>query len=279
MKVLTCSAARRRLQAYHDAELVISEQIDVGAHLEWCDPCAEHLRELQSVRALLRMRAPSRVPLTSDEGSSLQAVVIGRLRAERAESWSARALALFDDMHFIYAGLGAGVSTVACVMIMLSMMRFATGSERSPGSNNNPVVIDARMNLLPRALNQSIMLAPTGVRPEETFFTISGIVTREGRVTNLELYSGDGDRPREGSDEARAAQDFIGAVSQARFEPARVAGLPVAVNMVWVVAHTTVRATATLTPLFAPAAPAGRRRRVVDLRIEPARLTLPQTTA
>jgi len=32
------------------------------------------------------------------------------------------------------------------------------------------------------------------------------------------------------------------AVSRARFEPAQVAGLPVAVNMVWLVARTTVRA-------------------------------------
>ena len=36
---------------------------------------------------------------------------------------------------------------------------------------------------------------------------------------------------------------MLGAMSQARFEPARVAGLPVAVNMVWLVAHTTVRGT------------------------------------
>jgi hypothetical protein len=269
MKVLTCPAARRRLQAYHDGELAISEQIDVGAHLEWCDGCAELLGELQSVRGLLRMRAPRSASLTAEEGISLQAGVIARLRAERTESWSARAVALFDDMHFVYAGLGAGVSTVACIMIMLSMMRFATSSEHSPGSNTNPVVIDARMNLLPRALNQTIMLAPTGLRPEETFFTISGIVTREGRVTNLEFYSGDGDRPREGSDEAKAAQEFMGAVSQARFEPARVAGLPVAVNMVWMIAHTTVHATATLTPLAGPGTPAVRRRRVIELPLEP----------
>jgi hypothetical protein len=271
MKVLSCTAARRRLQAYHDAELAISEQINVGAHLEWCDGCAAQLRELQSVRALLRMRAPSRAALNAEEGISLQASVIARVRAERSESWAARTRALFDDMHFVYAGLGAGVSTLACVMIMLSMMRFAT-SEHSPGSNTNPVVIDARMNLLPRALNQTIMLAPTGLRPDESFFTISGIVTREGRVTNLELYSGDGDRPREGSQEAKAAQDFIGAVMQARFEPARVAGLPVAVNMVWMVAHTTVRATARLTPLTVAPTPTARRRRV-DLRLDPARLT------
>ena len=37
MKVLSCAAARRRLQAYHDDELPVGEQIEVDAHLEWCD--------------------------------------------------------------------------------------------------------------------------------------------------------------------------------------------------------------------------------------------------
>jgi hypothetical protein len=37
-------------------------------------------------------------------------------------------------------------------------------------------------------------------------------------------------------------------VSDARFEPARVDGLPVAVNMIWLVTNTTVRASETKTP-------------------------------
>jgi hypothetical protein len=55
--------------------------------------------------------------------------------------------------------------------------------------------------------------------------------------------------PNDGA-EAKAAEDLIEIVSRTRFEPASVvhgvldmAGLPVAVNMVWIVAHTTVRAT------------------------------------
>ena len=41
----------------------------------------------------------------------------------------------------------------------------------------------------------------------------------------------------------KAVENLMGAMSRARFEPARVDGLPVAMNMVWVVEHTTVRAT------------------------------------
>ena len=33
---------------------------------------------------------------------------------------------MFEDMHFVYAGLGAAGATVSCIVIMLSMMRFAT---------------------------------------------------------------------------------------------------------------------------------------------------------
>jgi hypothetical protein len=86
------------------------------------------------------------------------------------------------------------------------------------------------------------------------------VVTREGRIVNLELHP-TGEMPPAGSREARALEGFRGAVSRARFEPARVSGLPVpaAVNMVWLVAHTTVRATKAGLGLHA--APAAKKRR------------------
>ena len=46
MKVLSCAAARRRLQAYHDDELPVGQQIEVDAHLETCEDCAAALEEL-----------------------------------------------------------------------------------------------------------------------------------------------------------------------------------------------------------------------------------------
>jgi hypothetical protein len=44
-----------------------------------------------------------------------------------------------------------------------------------------------------------------------------------------------------GTEEAKALQKWMGAVARGRYKPARVDGLPVAVNKVWLVAHTTVR--------------------------------------
>ena len=51
MKPLTCAAARRRLDAFHDGELPVAEQIAVGAHLEWCGDCAARSADLRFVGA------------------------------------------------------------------------------------------------------------------------------------------------------------------------------------------------------------------------------------
>jgi hypothetical protein len=276
MKVLTCTAARRRLQAYHDDELTIGEQIEIRAHLEWCDVCVQTLADLQMVRSALRAVSPGRASLMHEEAVSLHSSVVTRVRAERTVSWSARARSLFEDMHFVYAGLGAGAATVTCLMIMLSMMRFAT-SERSPGSNQNPVVVDANI-LLPRALDQTLMTAMAGRGSDEGMYTFSAIVTREGRVVNLEVHpekTENGDMASDAIDQI--AKNLAGVASQARFEPARVAGLPVAVSMVWMVAHTTVRASVKgpfEVPLMMPTA----KKRRVDLRL-PAPTTRPAVVA
>ena len=259
MRVLTCASARRRLQAYHDGELAVADQIDVGAHLDWCDHCAGALADMQLLRAAIRGMAPGRASITVEEGDSLQSSVISCIRAEKTTSLSARVKAMLDDRHMVYAGLGAATATVTCIMIMLSMMRFET-SVRSPGSNEHPVVVNARM-LLPRAINKVLMTAQTK-GGDEAAFTLSAVVTREGRIVNLELHSESGQTLEANSSEAQEMQSLLGEVSRARFEPARVAGLPVAVNMIWLVAHTTVRAAKMPGPLGAPALPLVKKRQV-----------------
>ena len=47
MKALSCAATRRRLQAFHDHELPVGEQIAVSAHIEWCPRCARALADLR----------------------------------------------------------------------------------------------------------------------------------------------------------------------------------------------------------------------------------------
>jgi anti-sigma factor RsiW len=276
MKALTCSATRRRLQAFHDRELSISEQIDVSAHLEWCDTCAESLADMRAIGSLLKVAAPGRHPLSDEETISLQALVVNRAKAEHTTSWTVRLHEMFDDMHMIYAGLGAGAATVVCVMILLSMMRFAT-SERSPGSNQNPVVIDAR-TLMPKALDQNFLAVPDS-RDDESVFTLSAIVTREGHVVNVELHAPDDAQLKAGSSEALAMKSLIDAISLARFEPARVSGLPVAVNMVWLIARTTVRGTKE--PLFDASTvpvPSSKKRRATPTIEVGSNATLPRSS-
>lgn len=262
MKDLSCAAARHMLEAYHDEELSVREQIAMDAHLERCGDCSAALQELADLRDVFRVAAPGRAPLTNEERHGFHASVVNRVGAENTLSWSVLVRDMFDDMHFVYAGLGAAASVVICVVITLNMMRFASGPP--PGSNQNPVIVDVRM-LMPR-LDQGSYSSAGGPEAksddDDAAFTVSAVVTREGRVVNLELHPEDGQTLAEGSSEARAVQDMLGAMSQARFEPARVGGLPVAVNMVWLVRHMTVRAAKM--PSALPATPAAKKRRVVD---------------
>lgn len=269
MKELSCAAARRRLQSYHDEELTVGEQIAIDVHLERCSGCRDALADLEALRAVLRAGAPGRVALASftrEESGGFHASVVNRIGAENRLSFSTRVREMFDDMHFVYAGMGAAASTVACVMIMLSMMRFAALS--SPGYNQNPVAVDVRM-LMPRLDQHSYTASATESKSDEdeAAFTVSGVITREGRVVNLELHDDRGKGAPAGSSEARAMRDMLGAMSQARFEPAKVAGLPIAVNMVWLVAHTTVRPAKL--PIELPAAPVAKKRPVVDRNVPP----------
>jgi hypothetical protein len=261
MKVLTCAATRRRLDAYHDEELSFGEQIAVSSHLEWCDKCAAALDELRQLRYALRHAMPGRVALATmsvEEDLNLQATVVNRIKAEERLSFGVWVQDAFADMHLVYAGLSAMAAAIACLAVTLGMMRAATNERpdstaamvrmfATPGSNLYPVSASPRVRM-PRALDEPIWVTPADM---DTHFTLSAIVTREGRVGSLEVLNSTGGRWIPSDDaEAKAMEELVGSVSRSRFapasilfEPSSMAGLPVAVNVVWIVAHTTVRAT------------------------------------
>ena len=241
MNVLTCTAARRQLDAFHDEELSVSDQIAVSAHLEWCSQCARTYRDMRLVRDGLRAIAPGRRALTVEEATTIRTSVVNRVRAEHTWSLAVRMRDMFDDMHFVYAGLGATVAMLFSVMTFAAMFHLAA---QGPGSNANPVSLDGRV-LMPVALDGGFLTlidpdGPAGVNDSE--FMITAVVTREGTVENPELVHAMSDQKpiAPGTDEARAAETLMGAMSRARFEPARVGGQTVAVNMVWLVSNTTV---------------------------------------
>lgn len=252
MKALTCGATRRRLHAFHDEELPIGDQIAVSAHLEWCEACAAELAQLRVLSNAFRASAHVRSMLSHEEETSLQASVVSRMKAERTVSFVAQAREMFEDMHLVYAGLGGAAAAMVCVLIMLGMMRFATNERPdslaaliialgSPGSNLNPVPPLPRIQM-PRPLSVSSFSSDPDATGD-SLIMMAAIVTREGTVTELALLDPGGGRLTTNTGQSKAVEELLGAVARARFEPGRVDGLPVAVDMVWVVEHTTVRAT------------------------------------
>jgi hypothetical protein len=104
---------------------------------------------------------------------------------------------------------------------------------------------------LPRAFSDAVMpavLVDSGDRHED-LVVLSGIITREGRLVGPEVLAS-----VPGS--SRQMDRLLTAVAATRFEPARFGGAPVAVNLVWLLAHTTVRAKAhTIKPLTSQGVP------------------------
>ena len=262
--MLSCAATRRKLDAFHDEELPLSDQVSVGAHLDWCDDCASAFAELRFLRTALRAATPGRTALSREEDARLLAAVVNRVKAERTVSFAAQVRDMFEDMHLVYAGIGAAAAAMVCVVIMLGMMRLAASDRLKslaamagvPGSHGlvlNPVPVAPRTVmprlLEPRTLDQTFSTLPTG--GGDSVIMLAAVVTREGMITNLELLEPDGGRSAPGTSETKAFEDLLGTVSRARFERVwdntralgkKAGGRPVAVNMVWFVEHTTVRA-------------------------------------
>lgn len=64
--------------------------------------------------------------------------------------------------------------------------------------------------------------------------TLTAVVTREGQLASLKVL-------REGTPDEDLDRAISRLVSDVRFVPARLAGAPVAVNVVWLLERTTVR--------------------------------------
>jgi hypothetical protein len=155
-------------------------------------------------------------------------------------------------MHFVYAGLGAAGAAVLCVFMTLGVMRETVRAGDvslsaiirelpSPGSNQNPVSAGTSVRM-PRALDERFSTGATA-EGADAVVALAAVVTREGRIASLELLRAQGlPSIPPGADEGTLVNEMLGAASEARFEPASVAGAPVAINVVWIVAHTTVRA-------------------------------------
>lgn len=249
MTLLTCAAVRRRLQAFYDRELPVPEQIAIESHLHDCPPCARDLRDVQLVGEALRQAA---APGPADDWTGLQPGVIGRMRAEAHESWTARSARAFDDLHLVWIALASTAATFLCAASVLGMLHFASPERGDSlaaviavaaapsGSDLNPARLD-RYIRVPSVPENGVVYATLENRmldERDLMLAMSAVVTRDGRVSGLELLTDEHDRAEVTDAEV---MDIVNALSRGRLEPAQYGGSPVAVNLVWLVAHTTVK--------------------------------------
>ncbi len=248
---ISCLRVRELLDEFYDGELTVQEQVSVESHLHSCRECSVATRDLALIGQSLRAVGAQRQPPATDQLAGMRAAVVERVQVELDQSLPRRVGRLFEDLHLVWSALGASVATLACVVVTTGVLQASQPEMpnslagiiamlANPGSNENPVRADGRVSL-PRALaenpfNQAVL---PQADEEDAVFALAAVVTREGRVANLELllseYAGDV-RNRE------AISALLSTVSRARFEPAQSGGSPVAVSMVWLLAHTTVKA-------------------------------------
>lgn len=244
MHVLGCEHVREQLQAYHDGELSLDEQVLIQGHLRDCIACAIEAAELEELGEDLRAMSASLPDRAASDTAQLPAAVLERLRIEQQLSFGTQLRGLFDDMHFVWAALGATCALVVCLFASMGVLQAASRERpdslagiisqmSNPGSNDNPVRPDLWM-LMPSARFDE----PMPFSEEDAVLALSAVVTREGRVQNLELVA---EQARTLRVKPEVLLAIMNAASAARFQPAQAGGATVAVSLVWLVATTTVK--------------------------------------
>jgi hypothetical protein len=246
----SCSAVGRRLAEYHDGELTIEQRVAIQEHLRACPACAAELRGLGTVAMALRSAAAQRASaLDSCELDGLAVGVVSRLKAEREESLSRTVQRMFEDLHLVWAALGATAATFACLAITVGIFYFSRAERpdslaalinamSDPGTNAHPMQVDDR-TVMPRQDGERVAAVPELTTDDEIMLDTT--ITREGRVASLQLMNPDGPTGKREIGDWKTVGEVLDSVAQARFEPARVGGEAVAVKMFWYLTHTTVR--------------------------------------
>jgi hypothetical protein len=267
MHVRNCADIQAQLDAFHDGELNVDERIEVQRHLGECAACSECASEIAMLGSGLRDLASRIAQHDTADPSRISAGVLERLRVEEQFSIRAQVADWFSDMHLVWAGLGASVATLICVIGSASVLH-ATNQERpnsmartisvlaSQGSNDNPIRLNSSISV-PRAVTDAIEM------PEkDAQYTLAAVVSREGRVQGVEMV-----------DQAShpGVNAMLNEAYRTRFAPATdTDGDAVAVSLVWLVANTTVKS---------PRDPMEALRQALRLHNSPAPLPTPSFPA
>lgn len=240
MHEFPCHIVRARLEAFHDGEVPFSERLTIQSHLEDCVSCSLANEEFNDLTAALQQMVAETDEST--EALHLSDRVVERLGVEEQFSLASQVNGLFQDMHLVWAGLGASVATIICLIGSASVLHAANqerpdslaaviSSLANPGSNANPVRLDADM-LLPRPVTDSAI----EMGEEDAAFALATSVSREGRVQGVSVID-QGSRAT-----SRVVNAMLNEAYRVQFAPAQArTGNAVAVNMVWLVTNTIVK--------------------------------------
>lgn len=235
-----CADVRDNLEAFYDGELTIDQRVAIQNHLGECVACSLAAEELNALGASIREFAAQVADRTSDEPMRMTARVIERLGVEEQFSMKSQVIALFQDMHLVWAGLGATVATMICVIGSASVLHAA--NQQQPGSFANVISILANpgSNENPLRLNYEMMapqvLAATPLETSEADgeYALSAVVSREGRVQGIEVIN-------HSHSLNASVTAMLHDAYRVQFAPAKTRGDAVAVSMVWLVSNTTVK--------------------------------------
>jgi hypothetical protein len=257
-----CDHARTLLEGLIDGELSMADQLAVESHLRWCDTCALRVEDMRLIGASLRATSAARPADDVDEGALtvLTESLLVRVRTERAQSFASRLREMVTDSRLLWPALGATASVLLCVAAASSVLRASTIQEPaslaamisalgSPGSEMRPLRPADNGISFPRLSENDGMRASGTIEqiPEDdAIYAFRTVIGRDGSLSDTELLSGDGAPLADRRAVARAlAQEMalLNAVNTTRFVPAQTPlGHAVAVDMVWLVAKTTVAA-------------------------------------
>ena len=254
---LDCRAAQEMLEPFVDGELAVNDQVALESHLRWCRVCAARVEDMQLIGASLRVTscALRAADEADDNLTSVQSEVLTRIQTERAQSMWTQMRGMCDDMRFFWPAVGASFALAACLFVAVTVVSLTSDENpdslagmiqvlANPGSDANPMRLDGAMGAPPRALgDEGLALLPG----DDAVVALAAVVTREGRVSSYEVLFSEraSVRRHDTAVERGGANSVFNAVKQSRFTPAQaVDGAPIAVNMVWVLARTSVKASA-----------------------------------
>ena len=171
------------------------------------------------------------------------------MRAEANEAWPARVGRLFDDMHLVWIGLASTAATILCGAVVLSLLHFASPEredslramivamaaiariQSQPGEHGRPDD-SGSVSAAWKTASSKASLERSGTEGE-LMLAFAAVITREGKISGMEALGADRGR--------RQAAQLIDEISRGRLEPARYGTDPIAVNLVWLVEHMTVK--------------------------------------